>query len=86
MGAYNLIGPGFWQWDMSLTRQFRILENQNLQIRAESFNVTNSFRPGNPGATVSAASTFGLITTDATPPGQATAPARVFQLAMKYVF
>jgi len=48
--------------------------------------VINSFRPGNPNLTESAASTFGLITTDATPPGQATAPARVLQFAMKYVF
>jgi hypothetical protein len=86
MGAYNLTGPAFWQWDMSLSRQFRTFENQNLQIRFESFNVTNSFRPGNPGTTVSGASTFGLITTDATPPGPITAPARVFQLAAKYVF
>jgi hypothetical protein len=86
MGAYNLVGPAFWQWDMSLSRQFRTFENQNLQVRFEGFNVTNSFRPGNPGANVGSGTTFGLITTDATPPGPITAPARVFQLAAKYVF
>lgn len=86
LGAYNLIGPAFWQWDMSVSRQFRTFEGQNFQIRFEGFNITNSFRPGNPGTTESSGGTFGLITTDATPPGQATAPARVFQLAAKYVF
>jgi hypothetical protein len=31
-------------------------------------------------------STFGIITADATPPSATTAPARVLQLAMKYIF
>lgn len=92
MGAYAVFGPSFWQWDMSLARQFHIVEMQTLQLRFEAFNLTNSFRPGNPGTTVGSASTFGLITTDMTPGagvsgGSATnAPARVFQIAMKYVF
>jgi len=92
MGVGSILGPGFWQWDMSLSRQFRIVEGQNILIRFEGFNVTNSFRPGNPGVAVGAASTFGLITTDATPGAgvaggsPSNAPARVFQIAMKYVF
>jgi hypothetical protein len=85
MGAYDLVGPSFWQWDMALSRQFRIIENNALMIRFEAYNVTNSFRPGNPNLTQSGG-TFGTITADATPPGQATAPARVLQFAMKYVF
>jgi hypothetical protein len=86
MGAYSVFGPSFWQWDMSLARQFRVIEGQNIQLRFEGFNITNSFRPGNPGTTVGSASTFGLVTTDATPPAATTAPARVFQLALKYIF
>ncbi len=85
-GVGAILGPGFWQWDMSLSRQFRIIEGQNLQVRFEAFNVTNSFRPGNPGVAVGSASTFGVITTDATPPAATTAPARVLQFALKYVF
>jgi len=86
LGAFTVFGPAFWQWDMSLSRQFRIIEGHNIQIRFEGFNITNSFRPGNPGVNEGGASTFGLVTTDATPPAATTAPARVFQLAAKYVF
>jgi len=63
-----------------------------LEVRAEGFNVTNSFRPGNPGVTVGSGSSFGLIQADATPPAGVTggsstnAPARVLQFALKYVF
>ncbi len=91
-GIGSILGPGFWQWDMSLSRQFRIVENQNFLLRFEAFNLTNSFRPGNPGINVGATSTFGVITTDATPGAGVTggspsnAPARVFQIAAKYVF
>jgi hypothetical protein len=92
VGVYDLVGPAFWQWDMALSRAFPILEHQRIELRAEAFNVTNSLRLGNPGTTFGTASTFGLITTDATPPagvtnGSATnAPARVMQFALKYVF
>jgi hypothetical protein len=86
LGAFTVFGPAFWQWDMSLSRQFRIIEGHNIQIRFEGFNITNSFRPGNPSVNEGGASTFGLVTTDATPPAATTAPARVFQLAAKYVF
>ena len=92
MGIGDVVGPAYWQWDMSLSRQFRIIEGQNLLIRFEGFNVTNSFRPGNPGVNQGAGSTFGVITTDATPGAgvaggsPSNAPARVLQFAMKYVF
>jgi hypothetical protein len=97
MGVTDVFGPAFWQWDLALSREFRITEGQRVELRGEAFNVTNSLRPGNPGVNVGATSTFGLITTDATPPpgvtnpgglgGSSTnAPARVMQFALKYVF
>jgi hypothetical protein len=82
----SIFGPAFWEWDEALSRQFRIREMQTIEIRVEAFNVTNSLRPGNPNLTLSAASSFGTITTDATPPSATTAPARVMQFALKYVF
>lgn len=99
VGPYDLVGLPFWQWDQELTRAFRIRESQQLEVRFEAFNVTNSFRPGNPVLTVGSP-TFGEILTDATPPlgvsnpgvgggvgGAATnAPARVWQFALKYQF
>jgi hypothetical protein len=91
-GAYAVEGPGFWQWDMALSRSFRVTEGTHVDVRAESFNITNSLRLGNPGVNLGAGTTFGGITTDATPPagvsgGSSTnAPARVMQFALKYVF
>jgi hypothetical protein len=85
VGANSLFGPRYWEWDQAISRQFQIREGQKLDVRVEAFNITNSFRPGNPGTSFGS-STFGVITTDATPPAATTAPARVLQLAMKYIF
>ncbi|MEQ1883932.1 MAG: carboxypeptidase-like regulatory domain-containing protein [Bryobacteraceae bacterium] len=86
MGQSAILGPGFWQWDGSLSRQFAFTEAQKLEIRFEGFNITNSFRPGSPGLATGAANTFGVIQSDATPAAATTAPARVMQFALKFVF
>jgi hypothetical protein len=78
-GFNNVVGPGFWQWDQALSREFQIREGQKLELRAEAFNVTNSLRRGNPGTTLSAANTFGRIVSSNGGP-------RVMQFALKYVF
>jgi len=86
LGAMSIFGPAFWEWDEAISRQFRFLERHTFEVRFEAFNVTNSLRPGNPNATLSVASNFGQITTDATPPSATSAPARVLQFALKYSF
>jgi hypothetical protein len=86
MGIGTILGPGFWEWDQTVSRQFQIREGQKLEVRVEAFNVTNSFRPGNPGTTTGSGSTFGKILADATQPSPTTAPARVMQFALKLVF
>jgi hypothetical protein len=86
IGAMSIFGPSFWEWDEALSRQFTFHERHQFEVRFEAFNVTNSLRPGNPNLTLSAASSFGQITTDATPPSATSAPARVLQFAMKYRF
>jgi hypothetical protein len=84
-GNASILGPGFWQWDQAIIREFRVREMQKVEFRAEAYNITNSFHPGKPGPTVGS-STLGVITTDYTPPSATTAPARVLQFALKYVF
>jgi hypothetical protein len=54
-------GPGRWNFDTSLQREFKPMERITLQFRLESFNVTNTQSPGNPNTTVGAL-TFGQIT------------------------
>ncbi len=78
MGVYNVLGPKFFQFDMALVREFRVREGESVQFRAEAFNVLNNVRFGNPGVTLTAASTFGNITSALDP--------RILQLAMKFTF
>jgi hypothetical protein len=53
-GGFDQIrGPGNNNMDMSIFRTFRITERFKTQIRAESFNITNSPHFNNPGANVS---------------------------------
>jgi hypothetical protein len=65
---------------MALSRTFSVREVTKLEVRAEAFNVTNSFRPGVPGAgfTTINNNTFGQIRTALDP--------RILQFALKYVF
>ena len=74
----GLLGPGFWQLDLALSRVFQVRENQRLEFRAEGFNVTNSTRFKAPASNLNALNTFGLITSSE--------DARVMQFALKYVF
>jgi hypothetical protein len=76
-GRNNLQGPGTFDFDTALSRTFNVREMQKLEFRAEAYNLTNSFRPGNPGTEISSA-TFGQIRTSR--------PPRIMQFALKYTF
>jgi hypothetical protein len=78
MAIAPLRGPGFWEWDQMVSRQFQVTERQRVEFRVEAFNVTNSVRLGNPSLVFSSLSSFGRITSDVGP--------RIMQLALKYVF
>jgi hypothetical protein len=71
-------GPGRWNVDMNLSRNFRLNGPQQLQLRVEAFNLLNHVNPSNPITSLSS-STFGKITTTATDP-------RILQLAAKLSF
>lgn len=77
LGNYSVVGPTTWDLDMALSRVFAIKESQSVEVRAEAFNVPNSFRPQNPNVNVSS-SQFGQI--------RAARPPRIMQFALKYVF
>jgi hypothetical protein len=59
----NIIrGPGFFNLDASLSRDFRITEKIKMQLKAEMFGVTNTPHYNNPGTDVTNTGTFGVIT------------------------
>ena len=47
-----LRGPGFWQMDVMVSKDFRFLGRQGVQVRVEIFNVTNRLNDENPAATL----------------------------------
>lgn len=87
LGNNNLVGPGYFDVDLALSRRFRIRERQAIEIRAEAFNIENRVNFLNPAATglVGGVSTsalnssvFGKILADTSP--------RIMQFAVKYTF
>jgi hypothetical protein len=78
LGRYTVRGPGAWNLDVNLSRQFPLGERKILSFRAEAFNVMNHTRFGNPAASMNNRNTFGKIQTAGDP--------RIVQLALKYTF
>jgi len=83
-GRNSVLGPGTWQFDMSLSRSFQVKEAQRIEFRAEAFNVTNSFRmdasPGSSSKLITNlnSGSFGQVTGALDP--------RIMQFALKYFF
>ncbi len=88
LGANNVLGPGYWEWDEAVSREFSIGEGHRVEFRAEAFNVTNSVRFNIPGQALSNPATFGKITTTAANLflGATGGGPRIMQFALKYVF
>lgn len=62
-------GPGYFDMNLSVARQFKLTERFGLQFRADAMSFTNTPHFNNPNATVGAAN-FGVITSTLKPPGQ----------------
>src|SRR5579871_759481 len=98
LGYNNLKGPGVFQLNLALSRNFPVWERRVIQLRAEAFNLPNHlnpFAPGGPntsqgmgGAFVNLnSSNLGQITSDISGNnGLQSGDYRVIQLAMKFVF
>jgi hypothetical protein len=88
MGRDNVPGPDFFDISADAVKLFRVTERQNIEFRAEAFNLTNSYRAGISPPALSAggagvvttfgAPNFGKVTTALDP--------RIMQLALKYTF
>jgi len=74
----NVRQPGTHNLDLSIFKNFQVIEKLNLQFRAEAYNATNSPTWGGLGNTVNNPSTFGIITSKN---GN-----RTMQLGLKMIF
>ncbi|MGJ5817152.1 TonB-dependent receptor domain-containing protein [Paludibaculum fermentans] len=60
-GRNLLSGPGFFNLDASIFKTFKLTERMNLEVRGESFSVTNTPQFSNPNTTLGDAN-FGFVT------------------------
>jgi len=89
LGWNSIVGPTFWGLDMALSRNFQIREKQTIQIRADAFNVTNSFIPlVTPTANPISGAVPAFVNVSNNLFGQilSAQPTRKMQFALKYAF
>jgi hypothetical protein len=48
-----MYGPGLFDMDLALAKEFRVKETQTLEFKVETFNTFNHFNPNNPDTTLS---------------------------------
>ncbi|HXG57385.1 MAG TPA: hypothetical protein VNJ03_18540, partial [Vicinamibacterales bacterium] len=58
----NVRGPGYVNYNMTVSRTFRLTGSRRLLVNASAFNVTNTTHYRNPSGSFTTASTFGRIT------------------------
>jgi hypothetical protein len=73
-------GPGILNSDMALLKDTKIRENENVEFRAEAFNVFNHAQFNNPSGQIdnTGAGGFGYVTSARDP--------RIMQVALKFIF
>lgn len=76
-GSGILVGPGLFNVDLGIHRNFPIRERLTLSFRAEMFNAFNHANFNNPNATIGSQQA-GVVS--------GTGPARVMQMALKLLF
>jgi Carboxypeptidase regulatory-like domain len=77
LGRNVFHGPGINNWDFSVLKRTRVTEAQELEFRAEFFNLANHTQFLNPNGNIGSPN-FGLISTTRDP--------RIIQFALKYKF
>jgi hypothetical protein len=77
LGRNAIYGPGQINWDMAISRRFKVNERWSLAFRSDFFNIMNHPNWSNP-TTNATSGTFGQITTFGAP--------RIIQLSMKLFY
>jgi len=74
-------GPGWNNFDLSLTKEVHLTESMRMEIRAEFFNAWNHAQFGGPQGQINGNPTFGYVTN-----ANGNGPTRVGQIAAKFFF
>ena len=77
-GVGAIMGPGQFNWDLTLIKNTKLTEATSLEFRAEFYNIWNHPQ-FNPPVNNAADATFGEIQNSAVPP-------RIMQIALKFYF
>lgn len=92
LSNFSLQGPGVFQFDMAVSRTFRILERYGFQVRGEAFNLPNHVNLAPPAPSTNSPNSF-TITRDISgtsglqsSTGLSDGDYRVVQLAVKVTF
>jgi hypothetical protein len=86
LGRYAARGPGYWEMDTALEKKTPLTEKVSLKFRAEAFNLLNHPIFANPGANISASSSFGVITNPLNTGAVGTGLPRRLQLMLRLEF
>jgi len=76
-GRDSIVVPGSFNFDVALSREFKMRERYRLQVRGDFFNILNHPNWGTPGLSITSG-TFGQITSFSSP--------RIIQMSMKFFF
>lgn len=85
MGRNAAVGPGFANFDLSLSKLTAITERVGFQLKLDLFDVFNHPSFGNPGTTAQSGSSFGVITATRFPIGDL-GSSRQLQISGKLTF
>jgi len=77
-GINSVRGPGFWNFDLAINKQFPITETKRLEFRTSFFNFFNNANFGSPNSNLSSPA-FGRITNVQGDP-------RVIEFGLKFFF
>lgn len=75
----SILGPGQFNFDMSLIKTMKLWESRTLEFHVDAFNIFNHAQFNPPGNDLNTASTFGIITSTSVTP-------RVMQFGLKFLF
>ena len=75
----SILGPGQWNWNLSILKDTKITEGTNLQFRAEFYNVWNHAQFAPPSGNDINGASFGVVNSTSVTP-------RVVQFALKFLF